>query len=193
MGRKDLTKERQDIILDATEQCISKYGLQGATLVNIAAEAEINRGLIHHYIGNRDDVIQLMLERLLEKYQSSFEKYAATRAESNHGEIVVDYYFDAWFKLAPEDDALLVELLAESERDSHIRKMLHKLYDGFENMIARELALLYPKVNVEKLKSVSYSLMVLAFGHATIAWIGLPSAKRADVRSIATSLVKTLQ
>ena len=159
MGRKDLTKERQDAILDATELCISKYGLQGATLVNIAAEAEINRGLIHHYIGNRDDVIQLMLERLLERYQSSFEKYAATRAESNHGEIVVDYYFEAWFELAPEDDALLVELLAESERDSHVRKLLHKLYEGFEDMIARELTLHYPKANTEKLKSVSYSLM----------------------------------
>ena len=68
MGRKELAKERQDSILDAMERCISKYGLQGTTLENIASEAKINRGLIHHYIGNRDDVVQLMVERLLARY-----------------------------------------------------------------------------------------------------------------------------
>ena len=119
MGRKDLTTQRQDAILDATEQCIAKYGLQGATLEKIASTANLNRGLIHHYIGNRDDIIQLLVERLLAGYQASFENYAATRPESNHIEIVVDYYFEAWFELAPEDDALLLELLAENSRLPH--------------------------------------------------------------------------
>jgi len=193
MGRKKLTRERQDAILDATERCISKHGLQGSTLEKIAEEARINRGLIHHYIGNRDDVIRLMLERLLEKYQNSFDKYAATRAEKNHGEIVVDYYFDAWFELAPEDDALIVELLAESERDTHIRELLHRLYDGFEKMITRELLLLYPDADAKKLHNVSYSLMLFAFSHATLTWIGLPQAHKANVRLVAANLVKILQ
>jgi AcrR family transcriptional regulator len=193
MGRKDLTPQRQDSILDATEQCIAKYGLQGATLGKIASEANINRGLIHHYIGNRDDIIQLLMERLLERYQTSFKNYSAMRTESNQAQIVVDYYFDAWFELAPEDDALIVELLAESERDSHIHKLLLNLYNGFENMIAKELARRFPKADSEKLHSVSYSLMLLAFSHATITWLGLPQAKRANVRSIASTLLQTLK
>jgi len=193
MGRKDLTTERQDSILDAAESCIAKFGLQGATLNNIASEAGINRGLIHHYIGNRDNVIQLMLERLLERYQSSFEEYATLRPRGDHAEVVVGYYFDAWFELAPEDDALIMELLAESERDSKIRKLLHKLYDGFETMIANELFRLFPEADNQKLHSVSYSLMLLAFSHATITWLGLPQAKKTNVRSIAENLVQTLQ
>lgn len=193
MGRKDLTQERQDSILDAMERCIVKYGLQGTTLENIASEAGINRGLIHHYIGNRNDVVQLMVERLLERYQASFDKYAATRPESNHTEIVVGYYFEAWFELAPEDDILFLELLAQSERDPHIRKLLLHLYDGIEKMIAKELTQLYPKTDMKNLHSVSYSLMVLAFAHATINWLGLPQAKRADVRSVAATLVQSLK
>jgi AcrR family transcriptional regulator len=137
MGRKDLTNERQDAILDAAENCIAKYGFLGATLKKIASEAGINRGLIHHYIGNRDEVVQLMVERLLERYQSSCEAYIASQPKEDRAEVVVRYYFDAWFELAPEDDALSMELLAESERDSHIRKLLHKIYDGFETMIER--------------------------------------------------------
>lgn len=193
MGRKDLTKERQDSILDAAERCISRYGLQGTTLKNIASEASINRGLIHHYIGNRDDVTQLMVERLLERYEASFESYAAARPESNHTEIVISYYFEAWFDLAPEDDILFLELLAQSERDPHIRKLLLHLYDGLEKMIAKELTRLYPNVDTKNLHSISYSLMVLAFAHATFNWLGLPQAKQADVRSVAANLVQSLK
>ena len=192
MGRKDLTSERQTLILDALERCIVEYGLRGTTLENIAEEAGINRGLIHYYIGNRDDVIQLMAERLLERYQVSFEDYAATRPEGNHVEIIVDYYFDAWFEMAPEDDVIIFELLAESERTPYLRQVLLKLYDGFENMIRRELIRLFPNAEVEKLYSVSYSLMVFAFAHASLTWLGLPQAKLSDVRSVAANLVQTL-
>lgn len=192
MGRRDLTPERRDSILDATERCIVKYGLQGTTLKNIAGEAKINRGLLHHYIGNRDEIFQSMAERLIERYQTSFTQYAATRAENNHTQVVVDYYFDAWFDLAPEDDVIILELLAESDRDPHIHKLLLNLYNGFETMIAQELNRLYPNVDRKHLHTVSYSLMLLAFGHATITWLGLPLAKRVNVRSIAANLIQTL-
>lgn len=193
MGRKDLTTERQILILDAMERCIAKYGLQGTTLENIADEAGINRGLIYHYVGNRDDVIRLMTERLLEKYQFSFAEYASTRPESSYVEIVLDYYFDAWFELAPDDEAIIHSLLAESERNSHIRQVLLKLYDGFERMIARELGQLFPMADAQKLHSVSYSVMSLAFAHASLTWLGLAQSKKIDIRTIAANLVQTLQ
>ncbi|MEW5940718.1 MAG: TetR/AcrR family transcriptional regulator [Chloroflexota bacterium] len=193
MGRKDLTAERQSLILDAMERCIVKYGLQRATLENIANEAGINRGLIHHYVGNRDDVVQLMADRLLERYQESFAKYAAARPEGKRADAVVDYYFDAWFDLAPEDDAVIHNLLAESERDPRIKKVLRKLYDGFEEMIAGELLRLFPKADAEKLHSVAYSLMALAMAHASLAWLGLKQARQTDVRSTAANLVQMLE
>ncbi len=193
MGRKDLTQERQDAILDATERCIAKYGLQRTTLENIASEAGINRGLIYHYIGNRDDVVQWMAERLLERYQNSFDNFAASLGENAQSEVVPGYYFDAWFELAPEDDILFLELLAQSGRDPHIRKLLLKLYNGVENMIAKELTRSFPDTEDNKLRSTSYSLMVLAFAHATINWLGLPQAKQADVRSVAANLIRSLK
>ena len=167
--------------------------MQGTTLTNIASEANINRGLLHHYIGNRADIFELMVERLIERYQNSFGQYASTRPITDHADIIVDYYFGAWFDMAPEDDALILELLAESGRDPHIRNLLHNLYNGFESMIARELAMLFPAAKKRELHSVSYSLMLLAFGHASITWLGLPLAKRADVRSIAADLIQTLK
>jgi AcrR family transcriptional regulator len=192
MGRKDQTTERQALILDAMERCIIKYGLQGATLENIAKDAGVNRGLIHHYIGNRNDLIKLMLERLFEKYQVSFDSYTATNPTSNRAKVVVDYYFDAWFELAPEDDAIILALFSESERNKQIRKVLIEIYDRFEKTITSELAQFFPVAPKNKLHLVAYSIMSLAFGHAIMTWNGLPQAKQADIRSIATNLVQTL-
>jgi len=192
MGRKDLTPQRRDAILDAAERCIAKYGLHSATLEKIALEANVNRGLIHHYVGNRNDVIKLMVERLPEKHNTSFENYVATHAKNHHGEIVVDYFFDAWFELAPEDDALIMELLAESERDPYIHQLILTLYNDFENMIEKELLNLFPNADSKRLRSLSYSLMLLAFSHATFTWLGFPSSKKANIRAIAADMVQTL-
>jgi AcrR family transcriptional regulator len=193
MGRKDLTEERQSLILDAAERCIAKFGVQGATLENIAGEAGLNRGLIHHYVGNRDDVIQAMVKRLLGKYQASFDEYASSRPNNHDNiKIIVDYYFDAWFEFAPEDDAIIVSLLAESERNPQIKKVLIKLYDGFERIIAVELARFFPEADKKKLHHISYALMLLAFSHATMTWLGLEQASKANMHSIASNLVSTL-
>ena len=193
MGRRDLTSERQTLILDATERCIAKFGLQGTTLEEIADEAGINRGLIHHYVGNRTDVVHMMIDRLLQRYQDSFGSYVSTRPESNRVENVMDYYFDAWFEMEPQDDAVLLSLLSESRRDPQIQKTLHKLYNSFEQLIARELQLFYPSVGSTQLHAVSYALMLLAFSHATMMWMGLPKASKADVRSTAATLISTLR
>ena len=193
MGRKDLTSERQTLILDATERCIARYGLQGTTLEEIADEAGINRGLIHHYVGNRTDVVHMMIDRLLKRYQDSFASYVSSRPEGNRVELVIDYYFDAWFEMEPKDDAILLSLLSESRRDPQIQKKLHKLYASFEQLIARELGLFYPSISSTRLHAVSYSLMLLAFSHATMIWMELPKAGEVDVRSTAATLISTLR
>lgn len=192
MGRKNLTTERQALILDAMEHCIVKYGLQGTTLENVADEAGINRGLIHHYVGNRNDVVQMMVERLFEKYQQSFDTFAAMQPDSSHADIVINYYFDTWLKLAPEDDAIILALFSESEREPQIQQVLRELYSRFENTIAKELAQFFPETKPERLHSVSYSLMLLAFSHAIMTWLGLAQSGSADVRSAAINLIQTL-
>jgi len=67
MGRKDLSQQRTEQLLDAFEACISEHGLKGATLQRTAEKADMNIGMIHHYIGNRDALLRMSVERLAEK------------------------------------------------------------------------------------------------------------------------------
>ncbi|MEM7233345.1 MAG: helix-turn-helix domain-containing protein, partial [Planctomycetota bacterium] len=69
MPRRDLTKERTEQILDALERCVVHFGLGGTSLERIAEEAEMKRSILRHYVGNRDDLIVAMAERLAARYR----------------------------------------------------------------------------------------------------------------------------
>lgn len=50
--------ERRADLLTATLDCISEFGLQGATVRRIAARAGVTPGLIRHYFTSKDQMLQ---------------------------------------------------------------------------------------------------------------------------------------
>ena len=56
--------ERRDQILDAANALFAERGYEEVTIEDIAKEAGVTRGLIHHYFGGRKEVYIAMIERL---------------------------------------------------------------------------------------------------------------------------------
>jgi AcrR family transcriptional regulator len=56
----DATKER---IFKAATKIFAKLGFDGARVDQIATEANINKQLLYHYFGNKDDLFTAVLER----------------------------------------------------------------------------------------------------------------------------------
>ena len=50
-------------IIDAAARLYARKGPTAVSLREVAAAADVNIGLIHHYIGNKDDLITAVLER----------------------------------------------------------------------------------------------------------------------------------
>ncbi|WP_428644283.1 TetR family transcriptional regulator C-terminal domain-containing protein [Roseibium sp.] len=50
--------ERRQDLMEATLDCISEFGLQGATVRRIAARAGVTPGLIRHYFSSKDQMLQ---------------------------------------------------------------------------------------------------------------------------------------
>jgi len=83
MGRKSLKAERVTQILDAFERCMEKKGLESTTLENVAEEAGVARRIIRHYVGNRDDLIQAAVERIINNFTHQvFEEIEASQSGS---------------------------------------------------------------------------------------------------------------
>ena len=56
--------ERRDQILDTANALFAERGYEGVSIDDIAKEAGVTRGLIHHYFGGRKEVYIALLERL---------------------------------------------------------------------------------------------------------------------------------
>lgn len=54
-------------ILDAAERCMARYGLR-VSMRDVAAEAGMSRGSIYRYFGDRDAVVDGVLERTAERF-----------------------------------------------------------------------------------------------------------------------------
>jgi AcrR family transcriptional regulator len=56
-GRPSNRDERYAQVMQALVRCVARFGLEGASLTQIAAEAGLSRPLIRHHLGNREDMI----------------------------------------------------------------------------------------------------------------------------------------
>lgn len=99
MGRPSLKQERTEEIITAYETCVARYGIDGATLERVAEEAGLARPLIRHNVGNREDLLNALIDRFFEQ--------SADRLQAMTGDLP---------KKAPVH-ALIDVLFADSSRD----------------------------------------------------------------------------
>lgn len=59
-------EEVRSALLESAQQLLARDGLS-VTLRQIAAHAGVNLGLVHHYIGNRADLVSAVIERNLDR------------------------------------------------------------------------------------------------------------------------------
>ena len=75
MGRPNLTEIRSAEILDAFERCVARYGLEESSLERVADEAGMKRSILRHYVGNREDLVQGLAERVVTKYRQNLREF----------------------------------------------------------------------------------------------------------------------
>ena len=60
-------KATAEALLDAAERLLVEVGHAGITTRRLAAEADVNQGLIHYYFGSMDELFVQVLERFTER------------------------------------------------------------------------------------------------------------------------------
>ena len=61
-GRRPGATDTRDEILDAARRTFSASGYDGATIRGIAAEADVDPALVHHYFGTKDELFVTALQ-----------------------------------------------------------------------------------------------------------------------------------
>jgi AcrR family transcriptional regulator len=60
-------------ILDAAERCMQRYGLRRVSMADVAAEAGMSRGSVYNWFGDRQALVDAVLERTAERFVASSE------------------------------------------------------------------------------------------------------------------------
>jgi AcrR family transcriptional regulator len=188
MGRPSLADSRRAQILDAFEECILKYGMEGSSLEKIADQAGVKRSVVRHYLGNRDELTRALVDRMIQRTTASYQDAIKAQGRAGGLDALIEYIAGPEFP-DERDDALIDALFAASHREPDLRAQLRGRYQAFQRSIAVELGNEFPGATGHDIRAMSYALVCLAYGSASMQDLGLPSRAIGDVRAPARAMV----
>ncbi len=71
MAKSDLEAIRRDQLTEAAFRCIHKYGFAGTTVKRVAEEAKMSVGIVIHYFGSKDGLLEATMRNLMKKLQTN--------------------------------------------------------------------------------------------------------------------------
>lgn len=197
MGRKSLAPQRREQIIAAFTRCVLKYGLDGSSLERIAEEAGLKRSIIHHYIGNREEVVKALVDTItdvfVEEITANLENLPVQSLPLSLLDILFPYSSYEFYEVKVYD-LLMDKLLAASDRESYIKGLIATAFATLNEQIAATLARAYPKAPAERCEHVAYTVSCLGEGYLRFLYLGIKSEKHnAALRHFASELFKTLE
>lgn len=69
---------RRQQLIEATITSISRYGYADATISRISKEAGVSTGIVHHYFGSKDDLLEATMRNLLQQLRQDMVDRLAT-------------------------------------------------------------------------------------------------------------------
>jgi AcrR family transcriptional regulator len=193
MARPDLTEVRTPQILDAFARCVARYGLEGASLEQIAEEAGVKRSLLRHYVGNRDEMVAALAERVVESYREDLDGMLALLPKGPHRvKVMVDYLFPRQRWEPSVDTAVTDVLIGAADRYPAVHEIMkhftEDLFERFEEVIREG----YPQADRSSLQAVVYGIISLSFTHESLMPLGLPISYAKSAQEAAMVLVRSL-
>lgn len=191
MPRRDLTEERTEQILNAFERCVARYGLDGSSLEKIGEEAGMKRTILRHYIGNRDDLVHALCERMTKEWHHQLRSLELAPVGKDPQKELVGLLF-----YSPEHnrDSILVaeNLIAAADRYPKVGEAMRDFVEAYTKVISQRLKIIHPKSPAENRWQAAYAILSILFNEASLAALNMPPkylrAAKAGVFSIIDSL-----
>jgi len=193
MGRPDLTKERTAQILDAFERCVARNGLEGSSLELVAEEAGVKRSILRHYVGNRDDLVRALGERVVAKYQQHVEGSLGQLPDRGRISKLLEFFFpDEPFESA--EATLVVEsLIAAADQYPRIRELMTNYVEQLVTTTSGQLRREFPDATRKQCWAVAYGIVCICFNQESLTPLRLEDKFLQSARTCAKTLIDSLK
>ncbi|CAM2069384.1 TetR/AcrR family transcriptional regulator [Sulfidibacter corallicola] len=192
MGRKNLSEERTTMILDAFERCIVTHGLDGTSLEKVAAEVGFRRGLVRHYLGNREEMIHMLARRAVTRYAQQVDELFSWLPASDPETALLDMFFPETAQTETADLLVMEQLIAAAGRYPQIKEWISTWLEGFVVKLGALLGQAYPNADAKRCWAVAYGIISIYFNQESMGPLDLADTYREAARANSARLLDSL-
>ncbi len=193
MGRPSLRDVRTEEILTAYETCVARHGLDGATQDRIAEEAGVKRTLLRHYLGNKDEMVDALIDHVVARFNAETDQMIAALPATGRPKALLDILFGP-LGITESASVLTINALgAASDRFPKARTGLLAAIDRMLDAIAKELCDAYPKAGEEQCRVAAHGICHLYFSVDGLMMMRPPKAWQALARRAADVHLQALE
>ncbi|MBU6951971.1 TetR/AcrR family transcriptional regulator [Hahella sp. HN01] len=192
MARPSKKSERTEEIMQAFRRCVARYGLEGSTLERIAEESGLQRSLVRHYVGNREDLTLQLIEQMAAQYDREWREMLSDLPAME----VAPAFLRMLFEYEDDDrERMQLEsaLIFAASRDAAISDAMRSWTERFYGDIAEILRRDYPDIDGDALQSVAFGIASLYFNIDSMQPLQMADRYRASALDAARRLVATLE
>lgn len=190
MGRKSMAEARRAEILAAFERCIARDGLD-VPLERIADEAGVQRSLIRHYLGNRDELVAQLIAQLAEDYPRRIGELLAPRLGQGP-QCVLDFFFGDELDGSDWDNLLLNVVHTGQGQYPQAKQMVARMVEAITEQLAGLLAELYPGSSHGARYEAAYGIICLFQTNEDLRCLGIDARHMGLARASGARLLAAL-
>lgn len=188
MARPAIAEHRREEILVAFESCVLRKGLDATTLTDVANEAGLPRSLVRYFMGNRNDMVDGLIDRIVSRSfkvipQALAEKQA--EGEMSEDAIVQTVMQQVFFN--DKSNRIMIQLWLRSNEDQELKSRIRSVYSNCVDQIAEYL---YGATYNKTQRRRAYALAAMALGHAAFSEFDVGSEDNRVMTDLGLSLLK---
>lgn len=182
--------DRRRQIVDVFIDLVAERGLEGVTVDVVATTAGVQRAAVHHYVGNREDLIAAASEELSRRYEviaGMGPSDAPTTAE-----LIAMMFGDVVTRDHAAEHRTWQALRAEELRRPDGRVVVRRAYDRGFDMVESAVRRQCPEAPVARVRDLAYVIVCLSEQNTIFQQLGYPRARQVAARDAALCLVEDL-
>lgn len=186
-----MVPERRRQVVSAFIDLVAERGLERVTLDDVANASGIQRTALHHFVGNREELIVAAVDELVRRYEVSAAELGVGEAPTVD-RLITLLFSDEMTRDQPVESAAFVALLAEAVRRPAARDAVIKGYDTVLGQFTSALRREYPRAPIARIRDTAYLVVCLVEKNTALQLLGYPRARQLAARSAARWLVGDL-
>ncbi len=194
--KRESAGRRQEQILEAFYNCVSRNGIKDTTIAHVAEESGLQRTLIYHYFRDRGVLIDRLIDYILERTELRLFRAIFSGRGTGQDRVIrlLDYFLGTGdVQASREDFVVFSEVFFLGLRDSQVGERVTEVWSAWLRFFDHELTRAFPGVSHSRRTAVAYGVILIIEQHSYMHVLGLDEARGDHAMNAALALVSSLE